>query len=754
MLLRSVLLLVLAPAAALHAQPAPAPAAPAELVLTGTVNSVDERTGEAVVSGGARLSDGTLLLVADEIRYNYRTGVAAAAGRVEFTRGPLRLLADRLSFRRTDESFSAENIRLGSHPWFIAGESAAGTRESVEVRRARASYGEPGPWQPTLLADTLVYTPGRELVSQNVSAGIGRLQPFPLPRFRHDLRAPLFGTGSLDGGYRRSLGLFAETSVQVPVRPGFRLGADLGIYTQRGLLFGPSGRYLDPRDPERLRGGFRSGFIDDHGTKGTDRLGRPVPEDRAFAEWQHRQTLAPDFTLAVQLHWWRDSEVYRDFRPRSFFPLQEPDSFAEAVYSGRNYFVSLFARVQPNRFHRVQQRLPELRFDLLPHVVGPGFVQRFEASAAFLREDAVPDGSGRPLALPGVGLGAVVEPSAAELALGVPDRRSARLDAYYGLERPFAPTEWFTLVPVAGARVTRYLDNRESRLVGRTVFPPPLPDGLVPPGYVSYTAERQRLGAYTRTLGEIGFDAALRTSGTFEYRNPRWKIDGLRHLLTPRLAYRYIPRADRGRRFIPSIDRVPFFTYLPPLGLGAARNVDELDETDTLRLSLDNLVQTRDPAQGSRDLLAVNLANDFRFARRPGERDVSETHVELALSPASWLQVDLYQSFAPQSFTLRELNSGFTVRDGRWWSVRFANNFLRRELQDYLVEGRLRLDERFDLGTRLHYDARRRRFNEQTYGVIQNLGNTWLVSYNVSVYSGRRRESSFGFNLRIDAVGL
>ena len=52
-----------------------------------------------------------------------------------------------------------------------------------------------------------------------------------------------------------------------------------------------------------------------------------------------------------------------------------------------------------------------------------------------------------------------------------------------------------------------------------------------------------------------GIEAALRASGTFDYRNPTWKIDGLRHLMTPRLSYRSIPGAERGRAWIPRIDR-------------------------------------------------------------------------------------------------------------------------------------------------------------------------------------------------------
>jgi LPS-assembly protein len=253
-------------------------------------------------------------------------------------------------------------------------------------------------------------------------------------------------------------------------------------------------------------------------------------------------------------------------------------------------------------------------------------------------------------------------------------------------------------------------------------------------------------------LGEAGFDAALRLSGTFDYRNPQWKIDGLRHLFTPRLNYRTIPQADQGRPFIPRIDRESFATYLPPLGLGALRRIDDLRATHTLRLGFDNTLQTRDPLLGSRDLLMVNVANDFRFKRRPGERDVSEIHAEVAAAPARWLQFDLYQSFAPQSFTLRELNAGITLRDGTAWLVRFGNNFLRRELEDYSLDIRRRLNERFEAIARLQYDTRRHRFNEQTYGLAHTLANTWLVSYSVSVYSGRKRESNFGFDLRVDAL--
>ena len=118
--------------------------------------------------------------------------------------------------------------------------------------------------------------------------------------------------------------------------------------------------------------------------------------------------------------------------------------------------------------------------------------------------------------------------------------RSRRLDAYYGLERPLTTGDWFAFTPVAGGRFTHYASTQGATTSGGT----------------------------TRVLGEVGFDAAVRSSGTFAYRNDAWRIDGLRHLFTPRLSYRDIPAIDQGRARIPAIDREAFATYLQPLGLG------------------------------------------------------------------------------------------------------------------------------------------------------------------------------------------
>ncbi|HKB57046.1 MAG TPA: LPS assembly protein LptD, partial [Lacunisphaera sp.] len=297
-----------------------------------------------------------------------------------------------------------------------------------------------------------------------------------------------------------------------------------------------------------------------------------------------------------------------------------------------------------------------------------------------------------------------------------------RLDAYYGLSRPITPVPWFSFTPVAGGRVTHYTDA----LGGKD--------------------------NYTRTIGEVGFDARLLGSGTFDFKNPIWEIDGLRHLVEPKLSYRYAPEAGKGRAFIPPIDISVFSTYLQPLSIGDARNLDDLTALNTLRLSLGNTLQTRDKTYGSRNLATLNFAADYRFDHPAGSRSLSDIYTEFALTPAPWLRWEVFHRFDPHAPSQQELNTALNLADQEWWSLRLATHYLRNNYEEYYLEYRRRLNEAWDVTGLWRYDARNHRFNEQSYGFWQRLGQTWAVKYEVSWFNGPRRESSFALNLEVELL--
>ena len=674
----------------------PAFAAPAAPVATAdNPTTFDQQTGELVLSGNARLTYEDIVLTADTIRYDRRTNLATATGHFILSSGPRRLVADEGTYNLADKTLKVRNLRLGQFPFYLTGETVEGTIDRLVVTNATIFFRENAAYAPSLHADRIIYERGRIASGHGLRLGLLGGRFLSLPQFEHDLTKDLVSYINGKVGYRRNLGALVELGAHVPIAPGLKAGADVGLYTARGIMAGPSGSYTLGTGDRTAHGALGSGYINDHGDRLADILGRPVPADRGYVTWWHRQQLGPRLSLNAQVNYWSDSEILRDFRPKEFFRVQQPDTFIEGAYTGDDLVVSLFTRLHPNRYHRVQERLPELTLDLLPSALPGGFVQRLHASLAVLEEDAY---------------------------LTSPGLRSRRADAAYGLERTFAPTPWLAVTPVVGGRLTHY----DQATGGKD--------------------------DYTRALGEIGFDAVLRASGRFDYQNPLWEIDGLRHLLEPRLSYRYAPEANDGRRWIPAIDRRVFATYLQPLSILDQRSVDDLDRTNTLRLSLGQVLQTRAAGYGSRDLVRLDVAADYRFSYRNGRRPLSDFHTALAITPASWLKFEVYERFTPQTSEQQELNYAVELSDQDWWSARLASHYLRGEYEEYALDYSRRVTEVFGVYGRWRYDTLRSRFNEQTYGVSQRLGQTWALRYEISFTEGRSRESNFGFNLEVDLL--
>lgn len=644
----------------------------------------------------ARLEFEDTLLTANDIIYNQRQRLAIAKGDVTVTRPDVRLVGDRIEYQTEDRSAKGENLRFGQPPLHIAAATIEGTPDSAYLEDAIAYFGEPTPAAINLRASSITYHSGEKLEAKNVTLRVGRVPVFYLPKLTRSLNGGLATEATADAGYSRNLGGFVFLGTRTALHPNFAAGPELGYYARRGFLVGPGIDYSASSPEHEVEGSFRGGYINDRGERGLDRLDQPIRDDRFYTEWRHKQRIGDRVEITGWSDVWSDSEMTRDFRPRFFDENQFPDNFLETVYLGDGYLLSAFGRVAPNDFQIVPERLPEVRFDLPPRLLGGGIYQQSQLSAAALREDN-PTG---------------------------PDPRSDRLDWYYGLNRPFYVTDWLTFTPKAAARVTHY----QRALNGRD--------------------------DYTRILGEVGADLEGSAYGLYDYDNKLWEIDGIRHVVKPRIQYRYTPGADAGRPFIPQVDRQTFATHLEPIDLGQVRHIDDLNEIHTLRYGIDNHFQTRHPTYGSRDLLSLYIANDLRFSRQPGEEFVSNIHTELNFTPIYWLRFDALGRISPQQPDLQELNTGFTITDSRFWSLRFGSEYLEDRLEEYSAFYSLRLNETYRIAAEISYDAVESRFSRQSYTLSQNLWDTWEVHYQAVFRNGSERESPAGFSVSFTYLGF
>jgi len=363
--------------------------APPQLEISADRNEIDFSTGEQVLIGHARIGDGPVLLTADEIRYNFTTQVAVATGHVTLTRGPQRLLADKLTYDRRATAFTADSVRVGSHPLLRRRRRRGREPQGNHRHRCHGHLPRTRPLAAHGPVESHPLRPGQNLRSENSRFGLGSAQPFPLPassRISTNRSSP---TSLSTAAIARPSALTSRRGFAFPVGADFEVGGDVGLYTARGLMAGPSISYIGENEGRDLHGFFRSGFIRDHGEKLTDILGRPVPINRGYVEWQHLPT------PRRRPHPLRSDQLVARLRGRPRFPppIVLPRSDARCLHRiglcGNDYFFSSSPASSPTP-STTSGTLAELRYDLLPMALGHGIYQSAQASVVSLRERPPP----------------------------------------------------------------------------------------------------------------------------------------------------------------------------------------------------------------------------------------------------------------------------------------------------------------------------------------------------------------------------
>lgn len=679
----------------------------------------DEDSQRLVARGDARLDFDNTRIRADRITYYQNFALADADGNVTISREGNRLIADRMSYDGEESIFAIDIFRTGQWPYYVSGVSSGGTIADTTVSGATVYYGEPGPFVLNVSSDEVRLTEegDRKYISMNgATFRVGSVPFFYLPAFKNYVREAPYLI-DLNAGSDSKFGVFMQTTTLFPVTPWLRAGANLDYYTKRGALAGPTAQYHYDSSTQSISGALSTGYINDQGDsslRDTDLVGQQIDSDRGFVEWRHKHHIGERFTGTASGSYWSDSEVTRDYRDSIFNENENPDNFAEAVYAGDNYMLSAFGRFRPNDFELVQERLPEIRYDLLPMAIfNTGAYQQASASYARLRENFD-----------------LNDPTLTT------DGESDRFDFTYRVERPILLQDWLTFTPLAGARFTQYENQQIDRYFSGGL---PIDD------------------SYSRGIYEVGFDLEARAYASYPTVNNTWGIDGLRHLVRPVMSYRYFSNPDSDNK-IATIDRQTFDLNRSIIDLNDLRNVDQIAETHLVRLGVENLFQTRASDYGSTTLAALNFYQDILFEKNINydgdEQDTfNATWVELVLNPAPWLKFDLASRFNTESLTLEELRTRTTLTSGEVWEIGLSTNLLNDRINQYRLDFTYRINERYAFLSDVNLDSETGKFTKVSLGIRTRIGSTWELLYAVTFREGAQRESDVEFDIQIRLAG-
>lgn len=696
-------------------------ALPAALVATlpelSSIDPIeyDEAAQRLVARGDARLNLEATEIRADQITYYQEYGLADAFGDAAILREGYRMIGDRISFDANDRVFTVKDPRTGAWPLYAKGQEAGGTMEDMSLENARIYYTEPGPFTPNIKARSVRFQEHgarKSLEIKGATFQIGKFPFFYLPTFTYYVtEAPFYL--DVDAGRNGNLGTYLQATTLIPLTPGLRLGANIDYYGKRGALIGPATQYVYDKGTQRMVGAFSSGLIEDKGKTGRDINGNLIDPSRSFIEWRHQHHIGERVSIQANLSYRSDSEVMRDFKEDIFNDDQRPDSFAEAVYTGDNFLLSAFTRFNPTDYARIQERLPEFRFDYLPSPIGKlGVYQQAAVSYARIREDlnAVPSFDGKTY------------------------RGYDRYDLSYQLLRPVQLKNWLTFTPLVAARYGHYM-NQE-------VEPTPAP-------------EPENSTSLTRFA--VGFDLAAQAQATYATRNSIWDVKGLRHTLRPSLKYRYFSKPDDQDNAV-QIERRASDLKRPILDLSELRDLDELAETHLIRLGLENSFQTRAKKYGSRTLAALNFYQDILLEREQVKYDNTQpdtlhaTWVELILKPAPWLKFDLAARIATRDMSLEELRSRTTLMSGDAWRLSLSTDLLLDRVNQYRLYYLHRLSENQSFLANTRFNADTNTFDYTRIGLLTDLGSAWEILYSITLRRDPIRESEIEFSVGLNLV--
>lgn len=673
-------------------------AAPPELSAEEPI-VYDGQTQSLVARGNAVFAHESFRVEADEVLYNQAEQQAVATGNVRLTRPGFRLVTERLVYNVTTRKFDVGKFRAGYPPVFIEGEKGSGTADELTLDNVVIHLGEPDVASPNVSAEQVILRPNDRVIAVGARPGIGPFRLFRIPNYSRELVALPALRFRGEGGYRGNLGAYIRGGILMPTNENLFLGGNLDLYSERGVLFGPSLEYSGEVGGSEMHTRLNTGWIADQGSLGQDYFLRDIPQQRYFAELQHKQRVGERLFFTADATWLSDPEVLRDFRPEVFDANHYPNAVVEASYHFDNVIVSALTRFETGGDYAQVERLPELRIDLLTTPLFAGIYQTGYANAALTTYSIADE----------------------------PEEETSYVHAYYGLRRPVFLTDWLTLTPRVGGMYAHYsdalwLDDTGSR------FGTPV--------------------AADHVITELGADLIANFHAEWDYRNDFWGIQGLRHTLRPVARWRHYEASGDTGLYPAGFISGDYYVQMPPIEMRDWMGDDALalDGLHFVRMGVENVLQTRpDKGSGSRTLASLNLYQDYDLEAS----DWDQTFVQLQLSPAEFIDLSYENGFYTDGPSLNFSRLRLGLRSGNAWRFDLYTDYLSGTFDDYVGQFFYQATNDWGVILSLGYDARNSEFDRQAVTLVQQIGSFWQVRYSVTHNADARREDDWGLSVAV-----
>ena len=669
---------------------------------------MDQTSGVITARGNVVVTRADVKLLADTVQVNTRTKDVKATGHVRLRQGVRQWNAESV-----DYNFDTGAIKTGQaraqleRGIFVEGKSMESEDNSHYVIKdsylTTSDYDKPG-WK--LRASTIVVHPGNRVALHHVVLMVGSLPVFYFPYVVFML------DGSYDGittgtnvqiGSRSGWGFFVLNSYSTSITDDLRATYRLDYRMQRGLAGGVDLRYKagEPYDPARagefqprvtgkarvyvaedtkVRNNPAVNVVDTNGS--TD--SQTINPHRYQLHVVQRVDLREDLYSKLKINKLSDANFLQDFFEKEYQSDPQPDNFFEFTKWSPNTTMSLMTRMQVNKFDTTTERLPELRYDL--------------------KRQPIPES---PLFYEGENSVAYLARKYSQFSPNLNDYYATRADTFHQILYPKQYFGWLSFTPRIGGRATFYdrsqLSSNEPALV--------------------------------RVAATTGFEASFKATRTWkQVKDPKWEIDGLRHIVEPSVIYGFTMQPNHRPQDLYQfdVDRSSFGINkdLVPITWPQYTGIDSIDRRNVVRPGIRQRLQTkRDGATW--DLAELYLYQDYNIEQAEGEKTFSDLFVEFTAKPTRWLALGTNLRYDYDNLQFRQIENSVTIFSKKTWKVSLSHNYFRTQGDQVGVNFGWQINEDWALRTQHRFDPTTGNLFEQSYALDRDL-HSWLVSLSMS----------------------
>lgn len=691
----------------------------ANLPELSSINPIefDEVAQKLVASNEATFDFKNIRLKADVITYYKNYNLLNARGGINFVSNNHRLLSDDFTLDVQSNTFSINNIKYGTWPYYISAKSGGGNEERIQFNQGVFYYGNPHPLSPNFKAQTVSIVNEdnkKEVIFKNTFLRIGNVPIFYLPKIKYDLdRNPYLAITRL--GYEDEFGVHLQTLSLFPIYDWLRVGLNFDLYTDRGTLFGPAIQYNKEGKNSWISGAISTGYINDKGMTGVDITNKPIDKKRDFLLAQHKQIYDNKLFITFQTNDLSDSEVTRDFKESIYSQNQFPLNFFESAFFSKNYGINAFAHFENDDFSKTRERLPEVSFHYFPNPIFRSSLFHF----ANINYSKSVEASINPSIFSQI--------SALEYTI---------LDLNYGVYDNYSYKKWLKISPKAEYRGFQYSTNLSAN------------DSSLDPFNQHYD------------FVLYGLDISSQYQAIYPTSNNLWKIKGLRHIFEPSLSIIRIQSLDSNtlNAYTSNESNPSFLFSKPSTSLLDYRNLEQINELFLTRFSLNNTFQTKRNLYGSRNIMELNLIADFyhRYKNRNPNDTVSEKNalwLEFKVNPAPWLKFEIASRLKSQSLNLVENYTRLVLKSSLFWELAlntyFKENFADQISFDYLYK----LNNNTHFTSFLWADLKNDTIPRFKLGIDKIYNTNWRTSYSINYRKDQRRGEDLSFDIGLELIG-